>query len=108
MKKNIEENIIYVSNGYDPISQYKKEILLSDFLFINEEPDRDYTEKQRICYKIRHQPEFNKGYLIQEKNNYRIMSDEKISGVAPGQFGVVYTKDKNICLGCGVIEDNYQ
>ena len=108
VKKNIGENIVYVSNGYDPISQYKREILLSDFLFINENPDRDYNLKQRICFKIRHQPEFNKGYLVQEKNNYKIISDEMVSGVAPGQFGVVYDEDENICLGSGVIEDNDQ
>jgi len=32
-----------------------------------------------------------------------IHSDQKLQGVAPGQFGVVYTPDAKICLGSGVI-----
>jgi tRNA-specific 2-thiouridylase len=104
VKKNIEENIIYVSNGYDPVAQYDDNILLTDFLFINEKPDRDYSVKQRINYKIRHQTEFMEGDLINEGEYYRIISDKKISGIAPGQFGVIYDEQKKICLGSGVIK----
>ena len=35
VKKDLEKNILYISNGYDPIAQYSKEISLADFLFIN-------------------------------------------------------------------------
>jgi tRNA U34 2-thiouridine synthase MnmA/TrmU len=35
--------------------------------------------------------------------NYRIDSMKSIAGVAPGQFGVIYSTDNRICLGSGVI-----
>jgi len=101
--KDMQENIVFVSNGYDPIAQYKDEISLSDFQFINEEADCDYSTKQKVSFKIRHQPEFNDGYLIQEQGSFKILSDQKISGVAPGQFGVIYNIEKSICLGSGII-----
>ena len=99
----MQENIIFVSNGYDPIAQYKVEVLLSDFQFINEHPDREYTKKQKVSFKIRHQPEFTEGHLVQEDEIFKIISEQKISGVAPGQFGVIYNEEKTICLGSGVI-----
>ncbi len=101
--KDMEKNIVYVSNGYDPVTQYKECINLSHFDFINQQPDRDYSGKQPIKFKIRHQPEFNNGFLVSDGDRYIIHSDKPISGVAPGQFGVVYTPDTSICLGSGVI-----
>jgi tRNA (5-methylaminomethyl-2-thiouridylate)-methyltransferase len=114
VKKDIPANIIYVSNGYDPIAQHKKEVLLDDFLFINEIPDRDYSVPQQIFFKIRHQPEFNEGVMMRESHQgrqfgrYVIESVNSIAGVAPGQFGVVYDQTKRICLGSGVISDNVE
>ncbi len=106
VKKGIEENIIFVSNGYDPIAQYKEEIILEDFLFINKKPDRNYSVEQPVTFKIRHQPEFNKGTLIQDREIFRINSDKPIAGVAPGQFGVVYDDNREVCLGSGIITEH--
>mgnify|MGYP001767538041 CR=1 FL=1 len=126
VKKDIPANIIYVSNGYDPVAQHQNNIYLSDFLFINETPDRDYSIPQPVMFKIRHQPEFNEGVMVRQRSSedgmqggreslqgrqygrregekYIIESVKSIAGVAPGQFGVVYDADKKICLGSGVI-----
>ena len=104
VKKDTEQNIIYVSNGYDPEAQYGEVVRMENFLFINEKADRDYTSAQPILFKIRHQPEFNEGMMVKEdEKHFRIDSAVPISGIAPGQFGVVYTTDKRICLGSGVI-----
>jgi tRNA-specific 2-thiouridylase len=103
VKKDIDNNIIFVSNGYDPENQYSSMILLSHFSFINEMPDRDYSLKLPVKFKIRHQPEFNEGFLVQEDSHFKIEANEPVSGVAPGQFGVIYTPDSKICLGSGVI-----
>ena len=105
VKKNIPGNLVFVSNGYDPVAQHQKLISLADFLFINEKPDWDYTSARPVHFKIRHQPEFNEGMMIGAgEGNYRIDSVKSIAGVAPGQFGVVYTPDDSICLGSGVIQ----
>ncbi len=122
VKKDIPANIVYVSNGYDPISQHKNEIFLEDFLFINEIPNRDYSSPQPVTFKIRHQPEFIAGEMMiwgqgsteawghsgMGAGRFVIKSEKSIAGVAPGQFGVVYDVEKNICLGSGVIADNVE
>ena len=103
VKKDMEKNILYISNGYDPIAQYSDRILLSDFHFINKDHPLDLAKPAQVCFKIRHQPEFSTGILSKEDGLYIIKADEAVSGVAPGQFGVIYSRDKTICLGSGVI-----
>ncbi|MCD4724089.1 MAG: tRNA 2-thiouridine(34) synthase MnmA [Bacteroidales bacterium] len=103
VKKDMEENVLYISNGHDPIAQYSDKILLSDFHFINKINIPDYSSPQRINFKIRHQAEFNSGTLAKDREVFVIQSDEAISGIAPGQFGVIYDEKKKICLGSGVI-----
>jgi len=103
VKKDTDENIIYVSNGYDPVAQYKDEILLNDFQFISQEPDRDYSSPQKVFFKIRHQPEFTEGTLEQNGKDQLIKSVKAVSGIAAGQFGVVYDVEQKVCLGAGVI-----
>lgn len=105
VKKDTQNNIIYVSQGYDPISQYREKIFLADFLFINENHGIDFKDSREICFKIRHQPEFFRGTLQQRDSLYVIESEKAVSGVAPGQFGVIYTPDRKTCLGSGVIDD---
>ncbi len=103
VNKDIENNIVYVSNGYDPIAQYKDTILLSAFQFINAVPDRDYNSPQPVKFKIRHQPEFTDGQLYSENDKFIIKPAVPVSGVAPGQFGVIYNPEATICLGSGMI-----
>ena len=103
VKKNIEENTLYISNGYDPVSQYSDQVLLADFQYINAAYPFDLSEPGKISFKIRHQPEFNSGTLVKEGDLHIISSERPISGVAPGQFGVIYDEEKKICLGSGVI-----
>jgi tRNA (5-methylaminomethyl-2-thiouridylate)-methyltransferase len=103
VKKDIRNNIIYVSNGYDPVAQYNDAIALSMFQFINGHPDRDYSSPKPVNFKIRHQPEFTSGQLVKDGDDYLIKSDVPVSGIAPGQFGVVYDPSQRICLGSGII-----
>lgn len=103
VKKDVENNIIYVSNGYDPIAQYGNTVELKHFHWINEKPDQDYSSPQRIKFKIRHTPEFTGGTLVKKGDLYVIESDEKIAGIAAGQFGVIYNEAAEICLGSGAI-----
>jgi len=101
VKKDIEKNIIYVSNGYDPIAQYDDKIWLESLHILN--PNHDYSGLSDIKFKIRHQPEFNRGKLIRDDHGIHILSDKKISGIAPGQFAVLYDTDEKICIGSGMI-----
>ncbi|MDR3217868.1 MAG: tRNA 2-thiouridine(34) synthase MnmA [Dysgonamonadaceae bacterium] len=105
IKKDIQQNIIYVSNGYDPETQYGKTINLQGFGFITEDPWGDFTGEKEIAFKIRHTPEFTFGRIRRIGDIYRIESEDKIQGIAAGQFGVVYDKDCKLCLGSGMIID---
>ena len=105
VKKNFEENILYVSNGYDPETQYGKVINLQGFQYITEDIWGDFKDEKEITFKIRHTPEFTRGKLTKINDIFRIHSEEKIQGIASGQFGVIYDKESHLCLGSGMIID---
>ena len=105
VKKDTINNIIYASKGYDPISRYSDEIKLDRVHFLN--PNHDYSELNQIKFKIRHQPEFMEGFITIGDTTSKIVSKEKISGIAPGQFTVMYSNDEKTCIGSAMIsEDN--
>lgn len=106
IKKNLEENIIYVSCGYNVETQYGYEFSMHDFHFITDNPWESLKESIDVRFKIRHTPEFIPGKLTHENGIYKIESSEKLQGIAPGQFGVVYDKDAHICIGSGEIQSN--
>ena len=103
IKKDTKRNIVYVSNGYDPETQYGKVVNLAGFSFITEDIWGDFEGRKDITFKIRHTPEFTHGYIEKIGDLYRIHSDEKIQGIAAGQFGVVYDADSKLCIGSGMI-----
>ena len=105
IQKDIKRNIIYVSNGYDPETQYGKVINMQGFDFITEDPWGEFEGEKEITFKIRHTPEFTHGYIRRIGDLYRVESDEKIQGIAPGQYSVIYDKDHHLCLGSGMIID---
>jgi tRNA-specific 2-thiouridylase len=99
VRKNVADNVIYVSHGYDTEKQYGREILLDEMHWITRDPG--ITE---ITFKNRHMPEFVPGRLIKlPEGRYRIESEQKIQGIAPGQFAVIYDRDHRICHGSAVI-----
>ena len=104
IKKDIQENIIYVSRGYGVKTQYGNELRINDFHFITDNPWQSAGKEIDITFKIRHTPEFTKGKLVQEgERQFRILSSEKLQGIAPGQFGVVYDEAAQVCVGSGEI-----
>lgn len=99
VKKDVQRNILYVSNGYDPETAYRSEFLVRDFHFLTEE-----VSQQRVTFKIRHTPECYFATVEPLGNGtYRIHSDKRIHGVAPGQFCVVYDEQHHRCFGSGEI-----
>ncbi|KAF0202481.1 MAG: tRNA-specific [Bacteroidetes bacterium] len=104
VKKDTDENIVYVSNGYDPLTQYRDTIKLSGFNFISGNPWADLGQPANITFKIRHTPEFNKGKLMFVNGKPVIESEVPVSGVAAGQFGVIYDQSSEICYGSGEID----
>lgn len=109
VKKDINENIIYVSKGYDTPLQYGREISLAEPNWITTDPFESNSEAIEIAFKIRHVPEFHTGIL--HKNNLTgdllLVSDQDVQGVAPGQYAIFYSPDQKICLGSALICGKY-
>lgn len=104
VKKDIEENVIYVSRGYGVETQYGNEFRMRDFHFITDNPWKERVGEVDITFKIRHTPDFTKGKLIREgERQFHILSSEKLQGIAPGQFGVIYDEEAKVCVGSGEI-----
>ncbi len=113
VKKDIEQNIVYVSKGYQPEAQMKDELVMRDMHWITLDPftlpqlnsQLPSTSPQLpVLFKIRHVAELRSGLLTKrDDGSYYLKMDAKTNGVAPGQFCVVYTSDGRICLGSGEI-----
>jgi tRNA-specific 2-thiouridylase len=103
IRKEIDGNRIYVSQGYDPETQYGKTIRLQGFHFITEDPWGLFDDEREITFKVRHTPEFTQGRIRRTGDRYTISSEQKIQGIAPGQFAVVYDRAHHLCYGSGVI-----
>lgn len=103
VKKDIPNNVLYVSQGYDPITQYGTEMDLGAFHFLTEDVWGDFEGEKEISLKIRHTPDFTLGWISKNKDTYHVRFANKLQGVAQGQFGVIYDKGSNICYGSGTI-----
>ena len=98
VKKDITQNIIYVSHGYDPATAYKQDFPIKAFHSINgQQPPTNIT------LKIRHTPEFIPATLEPTADGYMVHAAQPIHGVAPGQFCVVYDAHHHRCYGSGEI-----
>ncbi len=99
VKKDIQQNILYVSNGYDPQTAYRQEFMVRDFHSLNGQlPPRDIT------LKIRHTPEYLPATIEQQSpGTYLVRAAAPIHGVAPGQFCVIYDAVHHRCYGSGEI-----
>ena len=106
IKKDVKENILYVSHGYDPETAYKQEFLVRDFHWLT----LDLTSylspltSLDITFKIRHTSDyFHATMEPQGDGTFMIRSEKPIHGVAPGQFCVVYDNRHHRCYGSGEI-----
>lgn len=104
IRKNVEANIVWASKGIEAIAQYGNEFTMNDFHFITENPLTWNDKETDITFKIRHTPEFTKGKIVNTNEGFHIFSSEKLQGIAPGQFGVVYDAEAKICIGSGEIK----
>ena len=113
IKKDIEQNIIYVSKGYDPEAQKQDWLVMDDMHWINAlplDPKQGWT--MQCKFKIRHVAELNDGVLTARPDGSCYLKSQRlINGVAPGQFCCIYSPNGRVCLGSGEIgwaksEDN--
>lgn len=108
VRKNVRDNVIYVSNGYDTRRQYGRIITIEEMHWITENPfccnASANSTSIEVSFKTRHTPEFFSGKLTREtEGGYVLESDKDVQGIAPGQFAIIYSPDRELCLGSGMI-----
>ena len=96
--KNITKNEIYVCQGVDNQLLYTENISLNRIHWINTLKDFKNLD---CSVQIRHRHKPVKCNIVSNEG-FKVIFDEEIRGVAPGQSAVFY-KD-NLCLGGGIIE----
>lgn len=105
VRKNVHDNVVYVSQGYNTDKQYGDTLHLTEMQFITADPWPDACDGVEITFKNRHTPTFSPGRLtrLDGCGEYVVHSDEPIQGIAPGQFAAIYDKAHTVCLGSGII-----
>lgn len=98
VKKDIQNNIIYVSHQKDYLKLAPDVFFISNIHWIASTPATNYLQ-----VKIRHGVKTYPCKL--ESNNNQLMQvnllNSKDPGISQGQFAVFY--DNSYCLGCGII-----
>lgn len=101
--KDIQQNIIYVSHTESCHGLYGTDFRLAAFHFVTGDPWAGENEAD-ILFKIRHTERPIPGHLTRlPDGGFAIHSSRPVQGIAPGQFGVLYTADGKICAGSGEI-----
>ena len=101
VRKDIENNVLYVSQGYDPREQYGDRITLMGFHPL---APVDLPLPMDVKFKIRHTPEFHPGRLVQLPDGLvQIESGELIQGIAAGQYATIYDADAHLVIASGMI-----
>lgn len=101
VRKDIENNVLYVSQGYDPREQYGDRITLMGFHPL---APIELPLPMEVKFKIRHTPEFHPGRLVQLPDGLvQIESGELIQGIAAGQYATIYDADAHLVIASGMI-----
>ncbi len=101
VRKDIDENVLYVSQGYDPDAAHGNRVTLMGFHTL---APIAMTLPVEVTFKIRHTPEFHPGLLCDDKDGLvRIESTDRIQGIAAGQYATIYDSDAHLVLATGMI-----
>ena len=101
VRKDIENNVLYVSQGYDPREQYGDRITLMGFHPL---APVELPLPMEVKFKIRHTPEFHPGRLVPLPDGLvQIESGELIQGIAAGQYATIYDADAHLVIASGMI-----
>jgi len=100
VQKDLENNIVYVSNGNTIIEKHRNELIVADLNWIDKIP----TDGTNLRIKLRHGPKVADGNIIHlADGKLNVKMNEYDQGIARGQFAIFY--DGEYCLGGGVIDN---
>ena len=102
VKKDIEANTLYVSQGYDPATQYSDTVHLGGFRYLAKDIWGDFGERE-VMFKVRHTPDFAAAKLIRADGSWRLESEKPIQGVAAGQYATIYDEKADLVVAGAMI-----
>ncbi|MBP5677347.1 MAG: tRNA 2-thiouridine(34) synthase MnmA [Bacteroidales bacterium] len=106
VRKDIEENVLYVSQGYNPDAAHGHTMTLMGFHWLFEPvcENTEFNIPMDVKFKIRHTPEFHQGHLHPTPDGLiQIDSDDPIQGIAAGQYATIYDNDAHLVIASGMI-----
>ena len=110
VRKDIDENVLYVSQGYDPDSAHGHTVRLMGFHLLsglwpdNPELTEIPASPREVTFKIRHTPEFHRGILHAIGDGLvQIDSPDRIQGIAAGQYATIYDPEAHLVVATGMI-----
>jgi len=96
--KDMDKNIVYVTNDLSDSKLWLKEINLTNSHWINNPPEVGKKLKVRTRHRA---PTVNCDIVAISKDKITVKLEEQIRAITPGQSAVFY--DKETCLGGGII-----
>ncbi|MBD8069260.1 tRNA 2-thiouridine(34) synthase MnmA [Bacillus sp. PS06] len=102
--KDLEKNILYVDQGFHNDLLYSDSILATNIAWVSDKkPGHEFKCTAKFRYR---QPDNGVTVQIIDENNVRIIFDEPIRAITPGQAVVFYNDDE--CLGGGTIDQVFK
>ncbi|MFC5774497.1 tRNA 2-thiouridine(34) synthase MnmA [Ectobacillus antri] len=101
--KNLQDNILYVEQGFHNELLYGDEVVAVDVSWVNEPKVSEFTCTAKFRYR---QADNKVTVQVMEGGNVRIFCDEPIRALTPGQAVVFY--DGEVCLGGGTIDEVFR
>ncbi|UOY94115.1 tRNA 2-thiouridine(34) synthase MnmA [Ectobacillus sp. JY-23] len=101
--KNLKDNILYVEQGFHNELLYGDEVIATDVSWVNEPKASEFTCTAKFRYR---QADNKVTVQVMEGGNVRILCDEPIRALTPGQAVVFY--DGEVCLGGGTIDEVFR
>jgi tRNA-uridine 2-sulfurtransferase len=102
--KDLKRNILYVGQGFHNEMLYSDSIIADNVSWVS---DREKPAEFTCTAKFRYRQEDSKVTVkIMDDNKVKVIFDEPIRAVTPGQAVVFYNGDE--CLGGGTIDEVYK
>jgi tRNA-uridine 2-sulfurtransferase len=102
--KDLKRNILYVGQGFHNEKLYSDSIIADNVSWVS---NREKTAEFTCTAKFRYRQEDNKVTVqLMDDNKVKVIFDEPIRAVTPGQAVVFYNGDE--CLGGGTIDEVYK
>lgn len=104
--KNLEDNVLYVEQGFHHEALYSDYLIASDVSFVNEN-EIDLEQGFYCTAKFRYRQKDTKVFVQRENDEaIRVTFNEPVRAITPGQAVVFYNEE--VCLGGATIDDVYK